>query len=490
TLIDPTTLFTASSQQNSFAPPRNLDASVGSNPIPTNRWWGNLIATGTTSADQLHVWTNPYTITPKITGIQVSYGYPSRAFGGTSGNGNANRFYLHAFINDITLAAVEAARADASSFRVMNWNDLGVNIRKDAVSGTGAMEASLVSGMAFVAAKYTTMTPSIQTDHAILTVNGQALVDGQTMSGTKFVVGMNNGQTWAIYTSSSITFTLHLSQLTATGRFSGTIQVALALAASDVAVYDKYKDCIVQGGSISTGTTDYTFNWSTQGACSSGLLHFALTHHSDSIDGSTATKVQGLSTIYSTVRGQTIPYATKTNPRQWKLLEPTMANPGFYPRQKPTADRVSKTNLLQNLKNDIGAAWSLPLDGSYYYNGKAVQKYASLCLMASDSSVVGSDTSLLAQCRTKLETILAPFVANSWKYPLVYDTVYKGVVSSQGFAVNDLNADFGNTVYNDHHYHYGYWIVTAAIANLVHPTMNNLALLNRRIQILIRDVVN
>ncbi|KAH9150898.1 hypothetical protein LEN26_003977, partial [Aphanomyces euteiches] len=130
------------------------------------------------------------------------------------------------------------------------------------------------------------------------------------------------------------------------------------------------------------------------------------------------------------------------------------------------------------------------LDGSYYFNGKAVQKYASLCLMASDSSVVGSDTSLLAQCRTKLETILAPFVANSWKYPLVYDTVYKGVVSSQGFAVNDLNADFGNTVYNDHHYHYGYWIVTAAIANLVHPTMNNLALLNRRIQILIRDVVN
>ncbi|CAK4681564.1 unnamed protein product, partial [Aphanomyces euteiches] len=169
---------------------------------------------------------------------------------------------------------------------------------------------------------------------------------------------------------------------------------------------------------------------------------------------------------------------------------PTLANPGFYPRQKPTADRVSKTNLLQNLKNDIGAAWSLPLDGSYYFNGKAVQKYASLCLMASDSSVVGSDTSLLAQCRTKLETILAPFVANSWKYPLVYDTVYKGVVSSQGFAVNDLNADFGNTVYNDHHYHYGYWIVTAAIANLVHPTMNNLALLNRRIQILIRDVVN
>ncbi|KAH9142149.1 hypothetical protein AeRB84_013758, partial [Aphanomyces euteiches] len=470
--------------------PRNLDASVGDIPIPTNPWWGNLISTGKDAKEVLRVWTNPYAIAPLVTGLQISYPAATRAFGGSSGNGNANRYYLHASINDLTLSAAESARADATSFRVMKWDDLGVNIRKDAVAGKGSIEAYLVSGMAFVTAKYTQLSPILSTEHAISAVNDEKLSEGQTISGTKFTIALNNAQTWVVYTSSSITFLHHNSQLVASAPFTGTVQVAMAKVAADVAVYDKYKDCTVQGGKATTATTDYTFAWTTQGACSNGLLHFALTHHSDSIDNATATAVQGLSPLYSTTRGRMLPFTTKTNPRQWKLLEPTLANPGFYPRQKLTADRVAKTNLLQNLKNDIAAPWSLPLDGSYYFNGKAAQKYASLCLMASDASVVGNDKSLLAQCRTKLETILAPFVANSWKYPLVYDTVYKGVVSSQGFAVNDLNADFGNTVYNDHHYHYGYWIVTAAIANLVHPTMNSLAMLNRRIQILIRDVVN
>ncbi|KAG9409914.1 hypothetical protein AC1031_020225 [Aphanomyces cochlioides] len=487
---DPTTLFSATTQQQSLAPPRNLDSSVVNLPIPTNRWWSNLISTGKDAKEVLRVWTNPYAIAPLPTGLQISYPAATRAFGGSSGNGNGNKYYLHASLNDLTISAAESERANATSFRVMKWDDLGVNIRKDAVAGKGSIEAYLVSGMAFVTAKYTQLSPILSTEHAISSVNDQKLSEGQTVSGTKFTIALNNAQTWVVYTSTSVTFIFHNSQLIATAPFSGTVQVAMAKVAADVAVYDKYKDCTVQGGKVTTATTDYTFAWTTQGACSNGLLHFALTHHSDSIDGATATAVQGLSTLDSTTRGRMLPFATKTTPPVWKLLEPTLANPGFYPRQKPTADRVSKTNLLKNLKNDIGAAWSLPLDGSYYFNGKAAQKYASLCLMASDASVVGNDKSLLAQCRVKLETILAPFVANSWKYPLVYDTVYKGVVSSQGFAVNDLNADFGNTVYNDHHYHYGYWIVTAAIANLVHPTMKNLDLLNRRIQILIRDVAN
>ncbi|CAK4268053.1 unnamed protein product, partial [Aphanomyces euteiches] len=46
TLEAPSTLFNLSMAQKGFAPPRNLDASVGDIPIPTNPWWGNLISTG------------------------------------------------------------------------------------------------------------------------------------------------------------------------------------------------------------------------------------------------------------------------------------------------------------------------------------------------------------------------------------------------------------------------------------------------------------
>lgn len=38
-----------------------------------------------------------------------------------------------------------------------------------------------------------------------------------------------------------------------------------------------------------------------------------------------------------------------------------------------------------------------------------------------------------------------------------------GVVSSATYATGDSGADFGNTYYNDHHFHYGYHVLTAAV---------------------------
>jgi endoglucanase Acf2 len=38
-----------------------------------------------------------------------------------------------------------------------------------------------------------------------------------------------------------------------------------------------------------------------------------------------------------------------------------------------------------------------------------------------------------------------------------YDTTWKGVVAERGLYGNGLE-DFGNSYYNDHHYHWGYFI--------------------------------
>ncbi|KAF0689417.1 hypothetical protein As57867_019059, partial [Aphanomyces stellatus] len=229
--------------------------------------------------------------------------------------------------------------------------------------------------------------------------------------------------------------------------------------------------------------------------CTAGLLHFGLAHHAETVDTKTAAVVSGMSHLESTTRGAMVPLVALPSSSsfiQWKLLEPTLVPAGMFPRQRPSADRVVKTNLLKHLTTDINTPWpSLPLDGSYYFNGKTAQKYASLCLMASDPAIVGlNNTSLLETCRTKLETLLQPFLHNKWRHKLVYDTVYKGIVSSEGFDKKDMNADFGNTMYNDHHYHFGYWIAATAITNVVHPTMPGLASLNARASFLIRDVAN
>jgi endo-1,3(4)-beta-glucanase len=70
----------------------------------------------------------------------------------------------------------------------------------------------------------------------------------------------------------------------------------------------------------------------------------------------------------------------------------------------------------------------------------------------------------------------------------VYDTVWKGVVSSGSYDTGDPGLDFGNTYYNDHHFHYGYFILAAAIIGYLDPSWLDT---NRDwVNMLVRDAAN
>ncbi|KDO34558.1 hypothetical protein SPRG_00621 [Saprolegnia parasitica CBS 223.65] len=479
-------MYRTSTDQSWLAPPRNLHASIKDMPIPTNRWWGNLISAGKDNAE-LRAWANPYAVAMHRDAIGVSYPPSSRVFGGSSGNGKAPRYYLHGIGNDLFVSATELKASGATPFQIRKWDDLGVTVT--ASYGGKSVESSFVSGMAYVSAKYHGLTPRLTTTHGITRVNGQAVTAGASFaSASKLALTMGNGMVWVLYASSPLSWSLTSStELTATGPATGTtVRLALASKGSDGSDYDAYADCIVHGGSVTTTTSSYAFKWATEGACSKGLLHFGLQHHIDTLSPSSATRLHatGLA-LESTTRGKLFALVTKES---WRFDEKDLVPASFFPRQSPSKARVP--SVLKALQADIAAPWNLAIGGSYYFNGKAAQKYASLCLIASDKAVVGDDTALLRSCQKKLETVLAPFIDNSWTYPLVYDSVYKGIVSSEGFVKKDLNADFGNTMYNDHHYHYGYWIATAAIANKVHPSWLRLGDLNARAATLVRDVAN
>ncbi|EGZ26846.1 hypothetical protein PHYSODRAFT_320724 [Phytophthora sojae] len=260
-------------------------------------------------------------------------------------------------------------------------------------------------------------------------------------------------------------------------------------------VFDETSGCILEGGDVEAQDADtYAYVWKTSGVCSgsSGLLHYAQIHHVDTLERSTAFEVEGVA-AYSTTRGSMQALITTTASPMWRITDTADIPVSFYPSHVPSASDVEKYKIKENLVKDIGSKWKIAVGGSYYFNGKAAQKYASLCLMAADPSVAGTDPDSeinLDHCLTKLKSFLAPFVTNSWKYALKYDTVYGGILSSQGFVLNDVNADFGNTMYNDHHYHCGYWIVTAAIMNKLAPTWSGIAELNRIASFLVRDVAN
>ncbi|KAL3673369.1 hypothetical protein V7S43_001085 [Phytophthora oleae] len=471
-----------------LAPIINVASDLLDKPIPTNKWWGNLIHT---TAEDINTvanpaWSNPYALKlPKEApfGIQACYSYTYRQM--SHEVEGVVKYYLHEFHNDVTLSASEFG-STKPDYEVYAFSELGVSVRTCVSGSSNCMDSALVHGMAFVSATYSGLTPRLQSEYAM------TLLDSATPG--KYILELANKQTWVVFTSdTSASFFIDGtgSALVGNAAYTGTVRVALLPESGDQSVYDDYAVCVVRGGDVSVQSrTSYSLNWETEGSgCDSkGLLHFALPHQVEVMSGATTTQSKDSIVLHSSTRGDMVGQVTTSG--TWTLSEPEADEEvDFYPATKPSADVVSQVNLLATLQSDIDSEWALD-SGSWYYNGKAYQKYASLCLMAADSAVVGDETTLLRTCLSKLEALIVPFVNNTMSVPLVYETSYKGIVTSQVFTSNDVNVEFGNGVYNDHHYHYGYWVTASAILKKLDPSWSGMAQLENMVWTLLRDVAN
>lgn len=100
-----------------------------------------------------------------------------------------------------------------------------------------------------------------------------------------------------------------------------------------------------------------------------------------------------------------------------------------------------------------------------YFSGKALAKFASILYVVHD---LARNPGLAAAGLQKLQSAFATFVDNQQIVPLAYDNAWGGVVSTAGLS-GDAGADFGNSWYNDHHFHYGYFVYTAAVIAYLDP---------------------
>ncbi|KAE9034394.1 hypothetical protein PR003_g7605 [Phytophthora rubi] len=492
----PTLLVNATTEQSTFCQPRHLD-TMRSHPVPTNAWWGNLVTCDSTTNATSPVWPNPFAVSVESSGaygFALSYPYRNRFFGGVT-NGVA-KYYAHPKRNEIQLTACEFATS-IPDMQVVNWTDLGVTVQLQAPSSTGTIKTSMVSGMAYFTATYQGLTPEVLLEAPIATINGAAATIGVRYYGTKFNIVAVSGQQWWLHVipSSSSTSGIQLNLATsmilqAVTSFNGVMRISSILDDTQSAAQDKYSSCIVTGGDVEiTSDSKYSFKWKTDGDCSKGLLHYGLDHHAKSLTAASVAEVANVA-MYSATRGLMKAFVTLTSPPVWSFYESRNIPVTHYPRSRLTKAVALQQDLFKKLRADIQSIWTVATDGSYYFTGKLVQQYASLCLMANDPVIVGTDVSLLRRCVTKLETAIAPLLDNSWKYKLKYDAIMGGIVSSEGFVTGDMNADFGNTVYNDHHYHYGYWVHMASVINYLHPTWSRIGELNAMTRLLLRDVAN
>ncbi|KAI9995848.1 hypothetical protein PInf_012916 [Phytophthora infestans] len=339
-----------------LAPIINVASNLLTKPIPTNKWWGNLIHTTTEDIDTVAnpAWSNPYALKlPKEApfGIQACYSYTYRQMAGEV-NGVV-RYYLHEFHNDVTLSANEFG-STKPDYEVYSFSEMGVSVRTCVTGSKNCMDSALVHGMAFVSATYAGLTPRIESEYAM------TLQDSSTPG--KYVVKLTNQQTWVIFASDTgASFHITGSALVSNAVYTGTLRMAILPETGDESVYDDNASCVVRGGDVSVQSrTSYLLDWETEGSScdSTGLLHFALPHQVEVMKEAITTKSKGAIVLHSSTRGDMVAQVTKSG--SWILTEDEADEEvDFYPSTKPSADVVAQVNLLSTLQSDIDSDWVL-----------------------------------------------------------------------------------------------------------------------------------
>jgi len=206
----------------------------------------------------------------------------------------------------------------------------------------------------------------------------------------------------------------------------------------------------------------------------------------------------------------------------WKFSYDLFPDVGFSaPR---AVDTSMKASILDALKGS-NAKWNLtmsdsefdlPLNyqlgaGDTYFSAKMIARIARLVTIADE--VGESSTSYFKDMLSRLTQRLEVWLGQGAKSldPLLYDASWGGVVACgceyddcKGTclphcannvtppeacpALRDPGANFGNAFYNDHHFHYGYFVYAAAVAAKYNPSWE--LQWRQEILTLVRDYAN
>lgn len=256
--------------------------------------------------------------------------------------------------------------------------------------------------------------------------------------------------------------------------FRGTLQVAKAPPETDAeALYDRTYGTFVVEAKVYATVNDargvYSFTYAKVGT--SPLLMFLLPHHIQSLDNEHKTGITNLQLRTPTKGIATAVWAPTDTLSFVETNLPTTISLGPWNPTTPTLRPRYPPDFLLFLSSiaefDLRRAMSDPLpQDSFYYAGKALSRFATLLWIIKE---VLNNPEWVAQGLEKLELELARYVDNSVKVPIYYDDTWKGLVSRAGLTGGDPGSDFGNSFYNDHHFHYGYFIYTAAVVGTLDP---------------------
>lgn len=422
-------------------------------PLPTNAWWENFtLNAGTGIANAL-----PYIVKCSTSGLSGCM--PGMTAGGT--------YVYSSFVSNWTIGADESMGAH----KVIDYDPLSVTVQwVQSGSQNGTLQTPVVRGMPYMTGIYNGLTPVISTIHSLLSVNGTNV--NATMTDDRFELALNNGQTWILYTSEVTTFIIANNTLTATVPMDGVIRIAVlegnGVAASE-ALLDAHADVYPVGGVVEATATgdvaELVFDWTTEnmdGGTTSDALMLALPHHFPVLQEATQGGVS-----YPTIKGGMKAVVADA----WHMNEQLTAI-GF---ESPSGVAPS---VEQDVRDALAADANFQINaGDSYFGGKQLAAVGRLAIIADELN----ETSLAANYRSNLGNALHPWLNGTNSDPLRYDATWGGVITTSG-------GSFQLGLYNDHHFHYGYFLYAAAAMAKGHPEWT--AQWNDEVMHLVRNLAN
>ncbi|KAK2737703.1 hypothetical protein FQN57_007451 [Myotisia sp. PD_48] len=455
-------------------------------PISTNKFYANFFLGSQTNA----TFTHPYSVAwAKGNGPAKSFGLAishieenKRAMGDPSKTipGNPMRYFINPIgIQSVILSATELGGSTTLGVSKPEAFSAEAVLRPQA-GRSESITFPVVQGMGFVTGIYNNLQPAIQTGVFFRKIEGA----GSPKNGVfKYRILLEDDANWLLYVipdNGADPKMEHVSNSLIRGPkgFKGIIQVTKNPSGGNgEKIYDRscaaYAKTAKISGSVSGNTGTYKLSWDKAGKDSGApLVMFALPHHVASFDDATKNTKTEIKLI-TTTKGM----ATAHVGNSWTMVEKNLPTSMDFAPWKPgmNARASLSTAAKQAIKAVAGNELSQNMDSqtnldSMYFSGKALAKFASAIYAIHE--LVG-DRGLAAEPLNVLKRCFARFVDNKQKNALVYDTVWKGVVSSGTYKTGDPGLDFGNTLYNDHHFHYGYFILSAAIIGKLDPNWLN-----------------
>ncbi|CAI5940562.1 unnamed protein product [Closterium sp. NIES-65] len=462
-------------------------------PYPTNAPWQNFVL-GQGSSPEL---VTPYMV--QSAEGRVAWGLPVRD--------PQPGYIVQAFVTALMLSTLQGL----PPHQLSAYDDLSATLSfrqpSSAPSDPPALEVPLVRGSPFLTFIFPPggppATPMLTTIHAITGVEASS-------DSSKYRVALNNGQphsrvSLAIILTISplhlLTPRTHLllarvspqspaptpdvAALVADVPFTGTMRVALLPGTSpqdEEAVLDAHVPTVPVGGSAHVGEFSIEYTWRTQhwrdladGDTEAPLLMLSLPRHrrmevsAHSLSTASALRRRhsgSPSGVMGALRGHHNPAAAHPSIARGSARGSSVraasvpdASVLAYPSidgQAVGMQGALLDELRASLKQDVAALPPLSSTSTYSF-GKAAARAARLALVAKQVEDEDSLAAVLPPLRTELSAWLdGTFPGNR----LLYDPTWGGVVSEAGSR--DQGAEYGAGMYNDHHFHYGYFIYNAA----------------------------